>query len=218
MVNNFGAVIWDMDGVLVDTGEYHYLAWQDILSEYQINFSREMFADTFGMNNKGLIRLLFGEAFSFDLYQKISKEKEQQFRSVIQGEIDLLPGIRPLLDNLAEANIPQAIGSSAPQENIDAIIDSLGLRPYFKAIVSAADMPGKPDPSVFLAAAELLKVPPSRCLVIEDALAGVEAAKRAGMKCLAITTTNPPEKLTHADQIVNTFAALSVSDLAALMD
>jgi HAD superfamily hydrolase (TIGR01549 family) len=137
---------------------------------------------------------------------------------MIQGKIELLPGAKLLLDNLAEANIPQAIGSSAPQENIDAIIDSLGLRPYFKAIVSAADMPGKPDPSVFLAAAEILNIPPDRCLVIEDALAGVAAAKRAGMKCLAITTTNPPEKLARADRIVHSFATVSVSDLAALMN
>ena len=212
-----GAVIWDMDGVLVDTGEYHYQAWRDILAQYQIPFSRETFAAEFGTNNKSLVRKLFRETFTTELYQKISNEKEQDFRHRIQGKIQLLPGVRPLLDRLADAGIPQAVGSSAPQENIDAIVDSLGLRRYFQALVSAADMPGKPDPLVFLTAARALQAPPNRCLVIEDALAGVEAARRAGMKCLAITTTNPADKLAAADRVVEEFTSVTVADLVMVM-
>ena len=212
------AVLWDMDGVIVDTGEFHYRSWQDTLSRQGMEYSRETFRTTFGMNNRGIIEILFGEDVSEGLYHQVSEEKERAFRQLIKGKVKLLPGVQSLLDTIADARIPQAIGSSAPQENIDAIVDSLGLRSYFKELVSAYNLPGKPDPAVFLAIAELLDVRPSQCLVIEDAVAGVKAAQRAGMKCLAVTTTNPPEVLAFADQVVDDLAAIALPDLVTLME
>ncbi len=112
------------------------------------------------------------------------------------------------LQRLQEAGARQAVASSAPMANITALIDELGLRPYFNAIVPGADLPGKPEPVLFLKAAQALGLQPEDCVVIEDAIAGVAAAKRAGMKCIAVMTTNPAEALSAADLIVEGLDAL----------
>ncbi len=197
------AVLWDMDGVLVDTGEFHFIAWMKTLPAEGIPFDRETFRRTFGMNNAGILALLLGRQPGLDYIARVSDLKERNFRQVIHGQARPLPGVLSWLERLEKAGFRQAVASSAPQENIDFLIGELGIGPYFQAVVSAAEMPGKPDPSVFLEAARRLDLPPERCIVVEDAVAGVEAAHRAGMKCIAVTTTNPSEALQAADIVVN---------------
>ena len=170
------------------------------------------------MNNEGILRLLLGDKYSEELFESISEEKENNFRSAIRGKVKTLPGAVSLLNELEDANILQAIGSSAPQANIDAIINELGITNYFHAIVSAAEMPSKPDPTVFLTAAQFINAPPERCVVFEDAIAGVEAAHRAGMKCVAITTTNEAKLLQAADLIIDRLDSISVDHLKKLFD
>lgn len=211
------AVIWDMDGVLVDTGEFHFQSWVATLPEYGVDFSRQDFKSTFGMNNEGILRLFLGERFSKDLYLEISERKEDNFRKAIEGKVQLLSGVKPLLDALKQANVRQAVGSSAPQENIDTIIQELKLSSYFQVLVSAVGMSGKPNPTVFLTAAAKLNVPPGDCLVVEDAIPGVEAAKRGGMVCVAVTTTNTAMDLHLADLVVGRLDHLTVADLRILM-
>ena len=218
MVTTLKGVIWDMDGVLVDTGEFHFQSWMNTLTQYGIPFSRQIFNKTFGMNNEGILKLLKGEDFDAQIIQEISERKEISFRQEIRGRVKTLPGALTLLESIQEENIPQAIGSSAPQKNIDAVIDDLKLDDYFDALVSAAEMPGKPDPAVFLIAAERIHAPSAHCVVLEDAIAGVEAARRAGMKCIAVTTTNPASSLQAADRIINRLDEISVGDLNALFD
>ncbi|MDQ4078275.1 MAG: HAD family phosphatase [Chloroflexota bacterium] len=186
------------------------------LLAYDIPFTRETFRQTFGMNNTGILQQLLGERFSPALSTEIGELKEERFRVAIEGQVQLLAGVRPLLEELHELGLAQAVGSSAPQANIDAIVDALGLAPYFDVLVSAADMPGKPDPAVFLTAARLLDVKPSRCVVLEDAVAGVTAARRAGMKCIAVTTTNPASTLEEADLIVDRLDELNAARILAL--
>jgi len=202
-------VLWDMDGVLVDTGEFHYQSWTAVLPDYGIEFSREFFRDTFGMNNTGILSLLLGEELTPELLDEIGERKEQWFREVIQGQARPLPGVLDWLQRLKEAGFRQGVASSAPPANIDTLVDGLGLRDYFGVRVSGVDLPGKPEPTLFLKAARLLNVPPERCVVVEDAVAGVEAAKRAGMKCIAVTTTNPAEALEAADIVVERLDALA---------
>ena len=211
------SVLWDMDGVLVDTGDFHYQAWKSALSEYGILLSYEKFQSIFGMNNRSILQLFYGEKFTEQLYEEIGNLKETYFRSAIKGHIRLLPGVLPLLKSIQQRKIPQAIASSAPQANIDAILSELALASYFQAIVSASEMPGKPDPTVFLNAAELLECPPDRCIVVEDAPAGVEAARRAGMKCVAVTTTHQSDVLKYADLILDRLDEISVNDLIKLV-
>jgi beta-phosphoglucomutase-like phosphatase (HAD superfamily) len=110
------------------------------------------------------------------------------------------------------------VASSAPPANIDALIDELVLRPYFDTLVSGQDMPGKPDPALFLEVALQLDVAPERCVVVEDAVAGVEAAKRAGMKCVAVTTTNPAQVLDEADIVVDRLDALAQDTFLRLLN
>jgi len=203
-----GGVLWDMDGVLVDTGQFHFQAWSHVLPDYGLRMSRELFQSTFGMNNAGVVSTLLGRKPEPEFLVELGERKEQQFRQVVRGHIQPLPGARLWLDRLKAQGAPQAIASSAPPANIDVIIDELGLRTYFTAIVTGYDMPGKPDPTLFLEAARRIDVLPERCVVVEDAIAGVEAARRAGMRCIAVTTTNPAQALDGADMVVTGLDAL----------
>ncbi len=196
-------VLWDLDGVLVNTGEFHFLAWQQALAERGIPFDRTTFNRTFGMNNQGIIRDLLGEAATPALIAELADRKETLFRALIRGRVTPLPGVTHWLPRLRELGARQAVASSAPQANIDAILDALALRPYFDVVLSGDRLPGKPDPAVFLEAARRLGLPPHRCIVVEDAVAGVEAARRAGMRCIAVTTTNPAEALRAADLVLD---------------
>jgi beta-phosphoglucomutase len=205
--------LWDLDGVLVDTGEFHFQAWSQALSEYAItSFTEEFFRATFGMNNAGVLSSLLGYELPAERVAEISGRKEDLFRQAVRGRVQPLSGARVWVERLKGAGVRQAIASSAPQANIDTLVDELGLRPYFEAIVSGANLPGKPDPAVFLEAAHLIGVPPARCVVIEDAVAGVEAARRAGMRCIAVTTTNPAHTLEEAgaDVVVERLDALAL--------
>jgi HAD superfamily hydrolase (TIGR01509 family) len=138
------------------------------------------------------------------------------FREAIKENAEYLPWVEYWLNEFKQSGIKQAIASSGSQENIDAVLDTLGTRLYLDEIVSGKDLPSKPDPAVFLKAARQLSVEPKNCLVIEDAIAGVAGAKAAGMKCLAVTTTNYPEDLSDADMILKNLELLTESMLNAL--
>jgi beta-phosphoglucomutase len=210
-------ILWDMDGVLVDTGEEHFIAWSEALAQVGIPFSRELFRAIFGMNNKGSLEYLTGQEQEPAFAAKISDQKEIIFRDLIRGRVRLLPGVLPWLEKLRQDGCLQAIASSAPPANIDALIDELGIREFFQAIVSGFDLPGKPDPAVFLKAAGQLGLEPKSCLVIEDAVAGVHGARRAGMRCIAVTTTNPPHLLSDADLVLENLAELDDDMLRSIL-
>jgi beta-phosphoglucomutase len=212
------AAIWDMDGVLVDTGEFHYNAWKWTIEDLGLDFTRDLFRVTFGMNNWGILNYLFDQTLDEKKISEISKDKERRFRVAIKGQVELLPGVKAWLEHFRNSGVKQAVASSAPQKNIDTIIAELELGGYFQEVVSGASMAGKPDPAVFLEAARLLELPPARCVVFEDATAGVEAALRAGMKCIAVTTTNPPELLNDADVVIDRFDDLSEAEILGLID
>lgn len=210
-------VIWDMDGVLVDTGQFHFQSWSQVLSEHGIPFTRKSLRATFGMNNASILTVLLGQAPPPELLAEISDRKEQLFRQAVRGRVQPLPGVLAWLERLKASGMRQAIASSAPPANIDALVDELGLRTYFDAIVSGSDLPGKPDPAVFLKAARLIGVVPERCVVVEDAVAGVGGARRAGMKCIAVTTTNPAQALKEADVIIERLDALPLDTFERLL-
>lgn len=211
-------VIWDLDGVLVDTGEFHFRSWSKTLAPYQITFDHDLFSKTFGMNNAGVLTTLLGHSPDPQLLSAIGNEKERLFRELIHGSVQPMRGVRIWLDLFAAAFCHQAIGSSAPQANIDALVDEMGIRNYFKAIVSGANMPGKPDPAVFLEAARLMEIPAEKNLVIEDSVAGVAAARRAGMKCVAVLTSHPREALKDAHLVVECLDKLSWDKAQKLLD
>jgi beta-phosphoglucomutase family hydrolase len=196
------AVLWDMDGVIVDTYEGHFLSWKQSLEEVGQPFDDEIFRTTFGMNNRLILAHVFGRELDEEFIWKVGNRKEEIFRQDIKGMVQALPGVKDWLERFKDMGLKQAVASSAPQANIDALLDELGIRDYFQAEASGSTLKGKPDPAVFLLAAQKLGVDPVNCLVIEDAIAGVEAAKRAGCRCVAVLTTNPAEVLSKADCIV----------------
>jgi beta-phosphoglucomutase family hydrolase len=206
--NHKRAILWDMDGVLVNTGEYHYAAWKKTFDELAVPFSRDQFRATFGMNNTGILEIIYGTKLPSEEEGQISERKESLFREAVKGNAKLLPGVEDALKNFSAGNFKQAIASSAPPKNIKVLVQELRIGKYFDAIVSGYDIPGKPDPAVFLKAARQLGVDPEHCTVIEDAVAGVEAAKNAGMKCIAVTTTNTAEALSKADLILDSLVEL----------
>ena len=198
------AVLWDMDGVLVDSGDFHFIAWADAIAREGLPpYTRAQFNASFGMDNRGVLTMLLGREPELAWLARVSDEKEAAFRDAIRGKAAPLPGVVPWLARLKTAGVRQAVASSAPPPNIDLLIDTMDLRQYFNAVVSTWGMRGKPDPGVFLEAARQVGVPPQRCLVVEDAIAGVTAAKRAGMACLAVTNTNTREALAAADLIID---------------
>jgi beta-phosphoglucomutase len=203
-------ILWDVDGVLFDTGEFHFQSWMQVLQDYGIPFSRETFSMIFGMKNEEAIPRLVEGAMAAGLVNEIEERKEDAFRQFVRGRVQLLAGVREWLDRFTGRGYPQAAASSAPKANLDALFAEAGIESYFSAVVSADGLPGKPDPAIFLRAASLIDTPPEKCVVFEDALSGIQAAKRAGMFCIAVATTNPSSALKEADIAVQRLDALTV--------
>jgi beta-phosphoglucomutase len=216
------AAIWDVDGTLVDTAELHFRAWEAVCRELGRPFTRADFAATFGRRNPEIIHHLFGDRFDERQVAALGERKEEQYRESARGGVQPLPGVVPLLEGLHRAGFRQAIGSSAPPANLELILGLLGVAGYFDAIVSGEDTQrGKPDPQVFLLAAERLGVAPARCVVLEDAVAGVEAARAAGMKCIAVRFVghHPAEKLRQsgADLVVDSLEQVTARTVCDLL-
>jgi beta-phosphoglucomutase family hydrolase len=200
------AALWDVDGTLIDSREYHWLSWQGALAAEGFRVTRRQFEQTFGRRNDEILREYF-PSYSAEEITRVGEAKEVAYRALVRERgIELLPGVGLWLDRLKEEGWLQAVASSAPRENLDAIIAALGLEKYFAAVASAEDVTeGKPDPQVFLAAAAKLGVRPSACVVVEDAPAGTEAARRARMRCVGVLTSHAELR---ADIVVRTLEEL----------
>ena len=219
---NGKAAIWDVDGTLVDTAELHFQAWQAVCREHGRDFTRSDFAATFGQRNPEIIRTLFGERFSEQEIGDLGDRKEILYRNAAKNGVELLPGARQLVEDLPRAGFAQAIGSSAPRANLELILRLTGIARFFAAIVSSEDTQrGKPDPQVFLLAAERLGVAPAQCVVFEDAVAGVQAARAGGMKCVAVRCVghHSEDKLRQAgaDRVVETLEQVSPVEIVRLL-
>lgn len=182
------AVIWDVDGTLVDTAELHFAAWVAFARQRGWEFTRSHFQSTFGRRNPEIVRQLFSSNASDDEVLEIGEQKERIYRQeVVRQGVELLPGVKNLLAQFREHGVRQAIGSSAPRANLAMILDMTDTAGFFDAVVSMEDTQrGKPDPEVFVKAAEKLGIAPGDSVVFEDAVAGVQAAKAAGMRCVAV--------------------------------
>ncbi len=211
-------VIWDLDGVIVDTAPFHFQAWTKTLEEMGLPFSQEEFALIFGRRNRDILAEVIGKPLSTEEMERISARKESLFREALRGKVRALPGVLFWLEELKRRGYRQALATSAPRENMEMMVGSLGIEGFFDKIVLADELSaGKPDPEIFLLAAKALQLSPTRCIVIEDAVAGVEAAKRAGMRCIALATSHPRRALAEADMVVDSLDALSLHDFEALL-
>ena len=214
----YGA-IFDMDGVLVDSGEAHYLGWCLLGKELGEPFDRALFDETFGMTNYQIIpKWLGARAKDLDL-SALSTRKEELYREAAASAIEPLDGVPELLDSLAAGGFGLAVGSSGPRPNVEMVLDILGARGQFAAMATLEDVTaGKPDPQVFTVAADKLGLPPARCVVIEDAPQGVQAGLAAGAKVVAVTSTRPPAALADAHLVVDSLREVDAERLAALID
>jgi beta-phosphoglucomutase len=218
-----GAAIWDVDGTLVDSAELHFEAWVELAKDIDRPFTRADFTGTFGRRNPEIIRALFNAGADDAWVAEIGERKEQKYRAaVLSNGVTLLPGAADLLRGVHDLGWVQAVGSSAPRANLELILDTTGTRPFFRAVVAMEDTTrGKPDPQVFLVAAEKLGVPPGRCVVFEDAVAGVQAARAAGMKCVAVRFVghHPADALqaAGADRVVESLAEIGAADVRRLI-
>jgi HAD superfamily hydrolase (TIGR01509 family) len=210
-------VIFDLDGVLVDTGWAHRQAWFDLAAREGLPMSDAFFRETFGMQNRTILPMMC-PGITPERMERTSDWKEERYRELIQGRHELADGAEPLLKNLRTAGFRLAIGSSAPRENLDAFWTPLGLSRYFDARVTKEDVTeGKPSPLTFLKAAERIGLPPHCCAVVEDAVAGIQAAKAAGMPVVAVTTTRPREDLQQADLIRDSLLQVRPEDFSAIL-
>jgi beta-phosphoglucomutase family hydrolase len=211
------AVLWDMDGVIADTADYHYHAWRDVFGERGVEFSKADFMRHFGQRHDTIIKFALGDKLSPEEFDTISKKKQEIYRRHVAENIIPLPGAIELIKSLKEHGVKSAIASSAVPENIELIIRGLGIENDFQAIAWGTEVAeGKPSPEIFLLAAKKLGVQAGNCVVIEDAIAGVTAAKRAGMKCIAVTNSHPRKSLKNADLIVDTLEKVNISALSGL--
>lgn len=209
------AVIFDVDGVLTDSYQPHFLSWQRMFGELDVAFTEEQFRATFGRTNRDIFGELYRGNLTEELIRAWGDRKELLYREIIAEQFIPVPGAVELIDSLAAAGFKLAVGSSGPPENIQVTLDKLGQAHSFSALVTGADVQrGKPDPQVFLLGAERLGVPPAQCAVVEDAPQGIEAANRAGMTSIALTGTTTREALSHAVLIVDSLAELTPARIA----
>ena len=205
------AVIFDMDGVLVLSGPAHWLAWRDTAHAHGRPLTEAEFLAVNGMTNDDICARLWGAAATPAFVATIADSKERAYRAAVAACVPLAPGCRELLATLSAHGARLAVGSSGPKENVDLILDGGGIRAFFGAVVHAGLVQrGKPAPDIFLRAAELLAVPPAQCTVIEDAPAGVRAARAAGMRVVGVATNH------GAHELLALGAASVLPDLASI--
>jgi len=188
-MNASRAVLWDMDGTLIDSEDLHWISWRNTLANEGVFITHQQFLSSFGQRNDSILPQWLGAGVTPERMEKIANAKEELYRRrVRRNGISPLPGVTNWLHRLHQEGWLQAIASAAPRANVDAVLEALSATHIFQAIVSAEDVHrGKPDPEVYLTAAARVGVPPERCIVVEDAVAGVEGARRAGMKCIGVS-------------------------------
>ena len=213
------AAIFDWDGVIIDSSRQHELSWERLAHHEKLPLPAGHFQRSFGMKNERIIpNLLRWTAVPAEI-SRLSWLKEEFYRQIVRETgITALPGVREFLDRLDAAGIPRIIGSSTPRENIELVVELVGLRRYFHQIVAAGDVThGKPDPEVFLLCAQRLNFPANQCVVFEDAHVGIAAARAAQMKVVGVATTHPADTLRAADRVVHRLDELAAADVAQLL-
>jgi len=200
-----------MDGVVCNSIPFHKQAWKEFMSAHNIKYSEEFF-DTHvnGQTNDEIFVLLFGHNISKTKRQRLIEEKEKIFRKLYKPHIKPLSGLIEFLKEQTKNKIKIALATAGPEKNVKLILTKTKTKKYFNAIVDDKGVKkGKPDPEIFLKAAKKLKTKPADCIVFEDAISGVEAGKRAGMKVIGILTNYSKKQLHKADAFAKDFTNIN---------
>lgn len=218
MVASRYGVIFDMDGVLVDSYSAHLESWRRLAAELRQNLTDEQIGATFGRTSRDIIRMMFGVEDA-EAIHKLDARKEAIYRDLVRGQVPVMPGAAEFVRSCHSAGIRLAVGSSGPAENVRLVCDELGVSRLFDGVVTGDEISrGKPDPEVFLTAALRIGLEAQRCVVIEDAPVGVEAARRAGMKCVGLVGSYSRTSLAAASMIIESFGELDVNCVARLLE
>lgn len=208
-------VIFDMDGVLVDSNEAHYLAFQKMAGLVGQPFTRDLWARSIGMHNNAIFPMWLGQGLTAERVQELAAQKEALYREMAAATLKAIPGVLELLERLQAAGAKLAVGSSGPRLNVEFALRAIQVGRYFNAVVCGDDVKhGKPDPEIFLTAASRLALLPAQCVVIEDAPQGVQAAVAAKMRVIAVTTSKPASELSAANLVIDSFTGLEAMHIA----
>jgi beta-phosphoglucomutase family hydrolase len=211
------AVLFDLDGVLVDSTALHFRAFRALGEEVGVPVTDAMLQSTFGKHNRDIMPMLMGRVLSDEESAHLAHRKEALYRQFAAEGLPAIPGAHALLAALALENVPMAVGSSGPRENVELGLRVLGMDRYFRCVVTGDDTPrAKPHPEIFLLAARGLGVAPEDCVVVEDAPSGITAGRAAHMKVLAVTTSRPAAELREAHRVVESLTDVTVEMLRAL--
>jgi len=206
-----------MDGTIVNSLPFHKKAWQETFAKRGKNFTEDDFKWANGRRNEEIIPHFLKRSMSPEEVNLIADEKEATFRHLVKDSIKALPGVIELIKALAAAKYQLAVVSSTPKENIELITKTLGIKKYFSLFVNGDDVKeGKPSPQCFLLGAEKLGIEAVNCVVMEDAVVGVRAAKRAGMYCIAVSNTCPRQDIAEADIVIDSLAEINIKTIEEL--
>jgi beta-phosphoglucomutase family hydrolase len=207
---NSKAVIFDLDGTMLDNNPYHLKAFKEYLRRMNREMSDEEYNERInGRTNRDVMEYLYNRKLSDEELKPFVEEKESLYRELYKEDIAPVEGLSELLGILQKNNIPIGIATSGIQVNIDFMFDNIPIKKYFAAVVNSSHIKkGKPDPEIFLKTAEALHVGAAECLVFEDSIVGITSAKAAGMKVIAIATTHKKEELAIADMIIDNYTQL----------
>ncbi|WED67459.1 HAD family phosphatase [Synoicihabitans lomoniglobus] len=221
MQPNEMGMLFDWDGVIIDSSKQHEESWERLATEEGRELPPDHFVQGFGKKNEFIIPNLLGWASDPAEVRRLSLRKEALYREiVVEKGLEALPGVHDFLDRLRAAGVPTCVGSSTHRQNIDTILGVMKFEGLFDDIVTAEDVTdGKPHPEVFLKAAGKINRPPEHCIVFEDAFAGIEAARAGGIKVVGVATTHDAATLTPlVDRVVHRLDELAVEDLMGLID
>lgn len=212
------AFIFDMDGTIVDNMDFHMKSWLEFFARRDMVLDADaFFRDTAGRQSHEIMSTYFGKPYTKETSRELDDEKEALYRELYAPHLKTVEGFMELIGKAKQQGIALAVATAAPNDNITFTLDGLDLRRHFNAVVGAADVArGKPNPDVFLLAAERCGVAPAHAIVFEDAPLGVEAARRAGMRAVVLTTTLPASAFAEFDNVIAIARDFSELDIAAL--
>ncbi len=213
------AVIFDMDGVIVDSNPWHKVSLREFCEQHGFHLTDQYLKEhIFGRANKDWLPALFGK-LSESRIREYSGEKEALFREIYRDQITPISGLIPFLEALEDHHIPKAIATSAPRDNVTFTLEKTGTSKFFDVILDESHISnGKPDPEIYLKTAARLNYRPEKCIVFEDSLSGVESAYRAGCKVIGITTTHTTDEFINTVRVIDDFTQLQIEDLFDLMN
>ncbi len=214
------AVIFDMDGVIVDNNPFHKKAWQIFCTKYHLEINAgDLIQNVWGRTNEDILNFVFQRNLSHEETLKYAAEKEALYRDLYKTEIKPVSGLLQFLESLKINNIRLGVATSALQDNLDFVLEHIPIRHYFSAMIEGSQLKqGKPDPEVYLKAAKELNVSVENCVAIEDSFSGIKSAISAGMMVVGVTTTHRKEELNMTNLVIKDFTEISYQDIEKLFN